>query len=419
MSSFAKSTFILGALCLGLLAVAGLAGELLQGVPGMLVQGACLVVGALLMMPLAGGMLVLHRERRRQRGMPDLFWQLAQRRREFALDQPGGFRGGPLRRILSRALLGHGLLPGDVVEIRSLTEILTTLDAKGTLHGMPFQPEMIPFCGSRVRVFRVLDKIYDYGRTRRMRWLKGCVLLNHLRCDGAAHGGCQAACYLIWRSEWLRQISGASVGTCEAASREARQVPPVIAEGVRSGAANRCQFTELHGCSQEFGAQSWRKDLVPLIGGNYSISAWLVALLTRCFNAAQALRGGEGYPAMPGVGGHLSPDAAPLSPGARVIVRSRDEIAKTLSRSGKNRGLWFDRDMIKHCGREFRVQSRVERIIDDSNGQMRQMKSPCITLEGVDYSGEGLHFNAQHDPTFWRECWLKPAVKEDAEPPGK
>ena len=48
-------------------------------------------------------------------------------------------------------------------------------------------------------------------------------------------------------------------------------------------------------------------------------------------------------------------------------------------------------------------------VIDrDATGQMRQMKSPCITLEGVDYSGEGLNFNAQHDPTFWRECWLKP-----------
>ena len=63
--------------------------------------------------------------------------------------------------------------------------------------------------------------------------------------------------------------------------------------------------------------------------------------------------------------------------------------------------------MIKHCGAEHRVSARVERIIDDSNGEMRLMKTPCIMLERVDYSGEFLNFNAQHDYFFWREAWLK------------
>ena len=51
--------------------------------------------------------------------------------------------------------------------------------------------------------------------------------------------------------------------------------------------------------------------------------------------------------------------------------------------------------------------ARVDRIIDDAHGQMLAMKTPCILLEGVDYSGEVLNFNAQQDLFFWREAWLE------------
>jgi hypothetical protein len=53
------------------------------------------------------------------------------------------------------------------------------------------------------------------------------------------------------------------------------------------------------------------------------------------------------------------------------------------------------------------VEASVQKIIDDATGQMRQMKTPCITLESVDSTGETLHFNPQHDPIFWRESWLR------------
>jgi len=80
-----------------------------------------------------------------------------------------------------------------------------------------------------------------------------------------------------------------------------------------------------------------------------------------------------------------------------------------LNRTYKNRGLWFDRDMVKHCGKRYRVLARVDRIIDDATGEMRTMKTPCVLLDGADYSGEFLNFNVQHDPFFWREAWLERA----------
>jgi hypothetical protein len=75
---------------------------------------------------------------------------------------------------------------------------------------------------------------------------------------------------------------------------------------------------------------------------------------------------------------------------------------------------------VKHCGQRRQVLRRVDRIIDDATGKMRQMKTPCIVLHGVAYSGEGLRFCFQEDPTFWREIWLSPTPHvDDGAPAGK
>ena len=47
-----------------------------------------------------------------------------------------------------------GYRSGQLVEVRSLSEILATLDADGTLDGMPFMPEMVRYCGQTLKVFR-------------------------------------------------------------------------------------------------------------------------------------------------------------------------------------------------------------------------------------------------------------------------
>jgi hypothetical protein len=60
---------------------------------------------------------------------------------------------------------------GEVVEVRSEAEILSTLDANGHLEGLPFMPEMLKYCGQRVRVYKsahkTCDTIQPGSRTRR------------------------------------------------------------------------------------------------------------------------------------------------------------------------------------------------------------------------------------------------------------
>src|SRR5437867_6854058 len=99
-------------------------------------------------------------------------------------------------------------------------------------------------------------------------------------------------------------------------------------------------------------------------------------------------------------------------PRATVQVLSMKDIAPTLNAQGRDRGLWFDRDMIRHCGRQFIVLQRVERIIDDATGQIRELKTPSLVLEGAEASGEFLRFCAQHEYPLWREAWLSRELDE-------
>ncbi len=407
MSSFLKTIALLGVALLATIAVAVVGFGAIRGITRSLIAVAGVVVSLGLCVAIAGGGVVVWREARRLGGRSDLFLELTCQRREASLELPTGFRAGAFRRWLARRIMRHDLLPGDVVRIRPLQEILATLDAQASLDGMPFQPEMMKFCGREARVFRCLDKIYDYGRTKNMRRLDGCVLLSDLRCDGSAHDGCEATCYLIWKTEWLQQSGAARTQVAPAATVDVAHVADTVAMSTRHDQTLRCQFTELHGCTTEYRSMSPSRDLIPLLCGNYSGKAWLIAMLTRIFNSVQSWRSGIRFPPLPPLGEHLAKDSTALTVGERVVVLPLEQIARTLNSQGKNKGLWFDVEMIKHCGREYRVAARVQRIIDDANGQMRLMKTPCITLDTVDSTGEGLHFNAQHDPIFWRESWLR------------
>lgn len=372
-------------------ALSGLAGALF----GLLAAGCGLVVLA--------GLLVLWRERRDARG-EDLFLQANASRYEpfLALDGPFNAAARNGYRWLARLLTGERFLVGDVVEVRSFDEIRPTLDSRGCLDGLPFMPEMLPFCGRRLRVFRCLDKVYDYGGRKNLRRIRNTVLLTGLRCDGSAHDACQARCYLMWKTAWLKPAPPAT-------SVPAPVPALAAAEGLRTRESGRyvCQYTEVVPASTSLRPWALGQDLRPLLTGNVTLRAFVVAMLTRLFNAVQSWRGGTGYPARPPGGGVCSPAETGLQLGERVRVRDAAAIAATLNANGKNRGLWFDGDMLKHCGRIYPVLARVQRIIDDATGRMIPMKTPCIILDDVYTSGETLRFCAQHDYAFWREAWLE------------
>ncbi len=142
--------------------------------------------------------------------------------------------------------------PGEFAEIKSAPEILATLDAEGKLDGLPFMPEMLKYCGQTVTVYKRADRTCDAILSDGQRRMQDAVFLADLRCDGEAHGGCQAGCLIFWKEAWLRRPSeqhyvggdsGASGEQHEAASlfAAARQV----ADGDQTTERFMCQATEI------------------------------------------------------------------------------------------------------------------------------------------------------------------------------
>ena len=93
----------------------------------------------------------------------------------------------------------------------------------------------------------------------------------------------------------------------------------------------------------------------------------------------EALRivGGRQYPFVVGKleKGTTPSEKLDLQPGDLVRVKCKEEIEATLDTTARNRGLSFDGEMSNYCGRTARVRARVNRLIEESNGEMIAIKS--------------------------------------------
>ena len=119
--------------------------------------------------------------------------------------------------------------------------------------------------------------------------------------------------------------------------------------------------------------------------------------------------------------GPKAPEAEPLDlqPGEYVRVRSPEEIRAALDDKGHNRGLSFDREMLRYCGQTLRVQAQVNQIVDETSGRLIHIRRDAIILEGGVCSGEcsnGRWFCPRRIYAFWREAWLE-RVEEPAHVP--
>lgn len=370
----------------------------------------------------AGGLIALRRDALEAEGRP----YARGTRRECTLGPLLLKWRASIRRRLalganSRAHLG--LRPGELVEIRSVDEILRTLDGNGTLEGVPFMPEMVPYCGERARVFRRIDKLNDWVHGTGLRRMRDLVLLKDLRCDGSAHGGCQANCHLRWREAWLRRVGADAPSPSPAACPRPRPDPEDLSRFAlrqRNDAGEIryvCQATEL---TAGAGPLRWgdpRHYARDLLTGNVRLGRFIVGVALACFNWAQRYRGGVGFPVYSvGTSNNSPHEALELRPGELVRVKPKHLIETTLNNRSRNRGLWFDREMLRFCGGEYRVKARVERAIVEKTGELRLLTNPCIILEGVTATGEYLAFNPENEYIFWREIWLERVNPESRNP---
>lgn len=358
------------------------------------------------------GVIVLLRYTRSANGRSDLFLKLNRRCEPSAITSSPARRRTRLRRWFARHTLGHDLIVGDWVEIKSWSEIRTTLDPTGRLEEMPFMPEMLAMCGKRARVFRSVHRVFDYRKSRRMRHMHGAVLLVGSQCDGASHGGCEAACHVIWKAAWLRRLE-----PNEGMTHSAQTPPAQDVDLLRFGTTPpcySCQLTQMHAASQPVADRSILNFFRPLIAGNVTLAAFCVGRLTYLFNGIQHRRGGDSFPFFEASVRANDTSQGALKTGDDVIVRSSSEIRATLNDQFAHRGMGFETDMLKYCGRRLRVQSEITKLIDIVTGEMRTMKTPAYILDGAHFSGERQLFNAQYEPLFWRAVWLRKEGRPDS-----
>ena len=301
------------------------------------------------------------------------------------------------------------------MEVRPLDEILGSLDGEGCLELLPFMPEMIPFCGQRLRIVKVAHKTCDPTGATDLRRMKDAVHVE-TRCDGSHHGGCQAGCLFFWKTAWLKKPgshrANAARPVCdEAALERATRV------GNEEDVIYRCQATEIVRATTRLSASEPMQYVRDIASRNITLAEFLRRA------PAIYLEGAKNR-LMRLVGKTVSKwqrvaERAPLHlrPGEFVQIRPKEEIPETLDRENRNLGLHFESDMRLYCGEVHRVLGRVERVIDERNGRMRYIRRDCIVLEGVTCRGlSSRHrlFCPRGAYAFWREAWLKRTEPENA-----
>lgn len=336
------------------------------------------------------------------------------------------------------------LRAGDWVEVRSKEEILRTLDKQGRLDNMPFMPEMFAYCGKCLPVYKRAHKACDTINPVSKRRLTDTVLLGNIRCNGSAHGGCEAQCSVFWKEAWLKPIPApGSKAPSEVASQ------PVTSRGCTEEDVTRatrlenppfdeihyrCQATDFPLFSAPINSRSLDLYVEDYTSGNVSLkelfqtsSYFLFKAVSRLraeddggiwsklYDRFQRLWGGLPYPRRRGKlkkGDKHPLVSLNLQPGELVRVKSYEEILATIDEGNRNRGLFFDAEQLPYCGGVYRVRSRVERFLDEKTGVMLTMKTPAVILDGGwcrSYYSEHRAFCPRAIYGWWREAWLERA----------
>ena len=331
---------------------------------------------------------------------------------------------------------------GDKVFVKNEADIYATLDSKGCTEGMVFMPEMRRFCGKELRVSGSAHKTCDsINNSGGLRVLGEAYHLEGMRCDGSAHGGCEAGCTYFFMAQWLTQQAP---GTPSAPTPEQEQIAELVDQQTQrpnpdgDAILYNCQATNMLNATEPMPPYSVGQYFKDLSSGNHKLGnlsrilalAWFQRVLNagvgyrfliKGYNAFQKLRGGKPYPIYEGQipAGERTPTThLDLKPGEEVRILPIEELQRTLSTASFNRGMWFDPEMVKYCGNTYTVQARVNRIINEKTGAMMEMKNPCILLDDVYCRAEctpGRRGCPRKVNTYWREVWLERVNEQKVE----
>src|SRR5215475_2715653 len=198
------------------------------------------------------------------------------------------------------------LRAGDWVQVRTKEEILRTLDDKGRLDELPFMPEMLQYCGMKLRVGKRAHKTCDPALGIGGRKMTNAVHLENIRCNGSAHDGCEAGCLLFWKEAWLRRFDG-QVGNAEAhakgkiapgakcAEQDLWLRTKVLASDGESEPTYVCQNTQVKFATKPLQWWDIRQYVEDYTSGNVRISQLAAGLLYFLWSAVAEAGVGVGW----------------------------------------------------------------------------------------------------------------------------
>ena len=223
---------------------------------------------------------------------------------------------------------------------------------------------------------------------------------------------------IFWREAWLRKIEDSS--TSQAVPFQNREEQDTQ-QNVDSQGTERlraylktstgprtyfCQASELLRATDELSRwERFGKCFSEVRTGNCSspemalrIGIWLFWRIRRVFLGAYARGNNKSTPA----------ESLDLRSGERVEVKAVRSISETLNESAHNRGLYFTPGMRVSCGRQHRVERRIDKIIVDGTGEMRQLRN-TVYLEGSLCGCAHVAFGGcpRGEFSYWREIWLR------------
>jgi hypothetical protein len=276
------------------------------------------------------------------------------------------------------------------------------------------------------------------------RKMASTVHLEGIRCNGSAHDGCEAACLIFWKEAWLKRVDHA----LEEPSGEPQQNterPEIVRcteDTLRSGikipaAAGEaeptyvCQNTQIKFATQPLQWWDIRQYVEDYTSGNVRISQLAAGFLYSLWRTVAEAGVGVGSPmrwvydrfqgAVGGVPYPIRPFGVPkgtpvpraqldLRQGEVVRVKPYREILTTLDHSYRNRGLYFDPEMVPFTEREYEVDRRQKQIIDERTGKMIRFKTDAIILKDVVCEARYAicrRFCPRAIYPYWREIWLE------------
>jgi len=288
------------------------------------------------------------------------------------------------------------LRPGEIIEVKTKDEIFSTLDDHFAYEGLTFTREMLKYCGMRFKVLKRVNKLLVEGIPTGLRQINDAVILEGVTCSGEHHGGCRKSCPLIWKEAWLKRVHSENKTNLQSSrsgtNHFVRKMPS-------------CQEISLIKATSPIKLWNFRHYIWEISSEEcQGISSLRKIIELLKFRIDLHIRPSK-Y-SMKGKRKTTPVEVLNLKPGEIVEVKSKEEILKTLDFKGRNRGLQFMPEMLKYCGKRFKVLKRVDKMVVSVSGQMRLIPNTVI-LEGAYCDGKA-HGGCQRTCfCLWREIWLR------------